>query len=170
MFLIFFYIGTTCFSVFKKGSKTFLLAGNNFGHINSWNTKNWSNKKFEAHSFPISCICNNSSYLCSSSNDRSLKIWELSLASNNVWETVKIINNLEHTISSMVFCSEIYLATGISNGSIKIWSTPNLECLHNLSSHSSPVNRLIINGDFLVSGSSEDGEIVVWHTNRLVYY
>jgi hypothetical protein len=155
---------TSSFSSFKKSStKTYLVAGNSEGNLHIWNMLHWTSKKCSAHqssasNFAIKALCTTSSYVISTAEDRTIKVWDSSLG------PVANINNLADVVHSMTMLNDNIFAAGFKNGMIFIWSIPTFEHIHSFSGHSTCISQLLLSGTTLISASDDDGVVKAWNT------
>ncbi len=104
------------------------------------------------------------SYLVSGSRDAQLKIWD-SLS----FELIKSIPAHLFAVNHILFHPSLpYFATASMDKSIKIWGSDDFKLYKNISrekgypSHQLSINKLVWNGDHLIS-VSDDKRVIIWN-------
>ncbi|OMJ96049.1 hypothetical protein SteCoe_431 [Stentor coeruleus] len=105
------------------------------------------------------CLTNDENYLISSSNDLTIKIWNLATKK----EEVSIIAHEKSVHSISLSKDNKYLISGSLDSTIKVWDFPSRQALFTLTGHEKAVNSAVIHpdGKTIVSGSS-DQTIKIW--------
>ncbi|VDQ14880.1 unnamed protein product [Trichobilharzia regenti] len=102
-----------------------------------------------------------SRFLCSSSDDKTLKLWDL--------VTGKCLKTLKGH-SNYVFCCNFnpqsnLIVSGSFDESVKLWDVKTGRCIRTLPAHSDPVTAVNFNRDgSLIASSSYDGLCRIWDT------
>ncbi|KAG8034303.1 hypothetical protein G9C98_007379 [Cotesia typhae] len=134
------------------------------GHTKAVSSVKFSpNGEWLASSFRISDVAwsSDSRLLVSASDDKTLKIWELSSA--------KCLKTLKGH-SNYVFCCNFnpqsnLIVSGSFDESVRIWDVRTGKCLKTLPAHSDPVSAVHFNRDgSLIVSSSYDGLCRIWDT------
>ncbi|VDP20227.1 unnamed protein product [Echinostoma caproni] len=102
-----------------------------------------------------------SRFLCSSSDDKTLKLWDLT--------TGKCLKTLKGH-SNYAFCCNFnpqsnLIVSGSFDESVKLWDVKTGRCIRTLPAHSDPVTAVHFNRDgSLIASSSYDGLCRIWDT------
>ena len=122
----------------------------------------------KAHTMPVFAVqySINGEYLASGSRDAQVIIWDC-----NSLELVKVIPAHLFAVNAIAFHKRFpYFATASMDKSIKIWGADDFKLYKIISrekgfdSHQLSVNKIIWDGDHLIS-ASDDKRIIVWDIN-----
>ncbi|CAF2723881.1 unnamed protein product [Rotaria sp. Silwood2] len=142
-----------------------IISGCTDGTIKVWNM-NTTNEiiTLVGHSRSVRCLHvdgTNEVRLVSGSNDRSIKIWSISI--NQTWSKCACkLTLLGHTdtVRCLVVRDDICVS-GSHDNSVKVWNLTNGLCLRTLVDHTDKVLCVQFNWDYIVSGST-DKTIKIW--------
>jgi WD40 repeat protein len=99
-----------------------------------------------------SFACSNE-ILCSSSQDRKIKIWNIN--------TQECVATFDHATCSLIIYDDKLYSGSHSGGGIKVWDLKTNTYITELNEHSDSVNSLIVHNGRLISGST-DNTIKIW--------
>ena len=140
--------------------------------IKIWNTDTFQSralKSMQSHSAPVNSLCLVQDFLVSSSNDRTIKIWN----SHN-GDLLNTLTGHKDYVISLCYLSNSLMASGSMDNVIKIWDVQSGQLVKSLTEHSDSVTSMCLltgtekgrawigtSQKCLASGSADDS-IKIW--------
>lgn len=153
----------------------YLVTASQDGMIVFWNMLDLSepiNILKNAHSKSINSLVfqPNSSILVSCSSDQIIKLWNLENI-EDVKIPMKILTGHEHIISSVAISpvDSNILVSASRDKSIRVWDLTSGWALHTINIHSNWVRSVDLQGDYVLSGSSDTSvRLTYWPTQTAI--
>lgn len=105
-----------------------------------------------------------SHYLCSASDDSTVRIWDARAAASSADPLLKTLRGHSHFVFCVAFNPQSNLvASGGFDNTLRIWEVKTGKCVRVITGHSDPVTSVhfIRDGSVVVSGS-HDGSCRIW--------
>ena len=122
-----------------------------------------STKTLNGHTEWVSSVFAINNIIISSSDDRTIKIWDIN--------TAKCINTFNgHTEAVYSVFAINNIISGSEDNSIKIWNASTGELINTLNSHTDCVNSVIAIDNIIISGSCDKSiKIIEYITNEQIF-
>ncbi len=146
--------------------KSFFITGEFDGRLNIFNQSSFDLiERFIAHDGIVWCLVslNNQSF-ASASDDTNIKIWNREQNSSS-FECIRNLTEPTSQIYTLALLKEMFLISGLADGSIKVWHLSNFSLIQTLTEHSLKILGLAVfeNGYFV--SVSADKKTIIWNYN-----